>query len=166
MNKTIFIAIMAMLTVSSYGQERRKSDNMPKTEICKDISRMAISSYGSGYYLYHSPTSLPVGFQRGKQGFFIELRAHMDKELTTKVEEYTIKLEDGTVFKGKYSVKTAYQKKRKGKWIYEFRYPFNNFDILRNNRIMEFTFAGTTFVNPEPDKVKEYFNCMADLTSD
>lgn len=166
MNKTIFVAIMAMLTVSSYGQERRKDDNMPITDICKDISRRSASSNLEGYYLYYSPESLPIGFQRGKFGIFIELRAHMDRKLKTKKEAYSIKLENGTILKGSINVKNTYRRKKDGKWVYEFAYPYDHLDVLRNVRIMEFTLAETTFVNPEPDKLREYFNCISDLTYD
>lgn len=164
MNKTIFIALMAMLTVTAHAQKRRKRDNMPKTEICKDITE--ITEPGRLQVFYFSPKNLPIEFNRNNKLFLIVFKIGGDHELPME-SDVTITFENGAV----YSFKTEYiantYNKKKERWFYKFSYslygqPELN-ELLRNFRITEFSLAEFKMVNTEPDKTKEYFNCLVDL---
>lgn len=165
MNKTIFIALIAMFTVLSYGQERRKSDNMPKTEICKDIVKAATGGTGISYNRYYTKTT-PIEFQRNYKDFFMILKASGDRQLPVEVD-LTITFDDGTVFTAKMDGVSSGYNKKKERWFYRYGYYLHGqpelTELLRNHAIVEYTFAEFKMINPEPDKMKEYFNCMVDL---
>jgi len=193
MNKTIFIAALLMLTICINAQERRKSDNMPKTEICKDITRASrtyTSMHGGqwSYMSYYSPESLPVEFNRTDRdrlenhdvlfygNFSMRLNSTVDREIKGSVD-LSITFDNGTVYTSKSGISaqkglatTVKANKRKKIWVYSCSYWFHDnpelLELVKNNRILEFSYAEYKTVNPEPDKVKEYFNCMVDLKFD